>query len=219
MVAEVDKTGLQLSDGTAVPAATVVWAAGVRASNLAGRLGLRLGSHDRIKVTATCQVAQHPEVFAIGDIAEIPGYDDGQPLPMLAQVAIQSGRHAARGIQALLRGGGPPLFRYKDLGNMAAVGRGFAVARIGRARLSGLPGFLAWLLVHIVRLAGMRTRWVVLVNWVSGFVFRNHPVRLIAEPAPPRDQAPVALSRREEQRSCNPEWWGSGAWARASCGG
>jgi NADH dehydrogenase len=62
---------------------------------------------------------------------------------------------------------------------MAAVGHGFAVARVGRVRLSGLAGFLAWLVVHIARIAGMRTKWLVLANWVSGYLFRNHPVRFI----------------------------------------
>jgi NADH dehydrogenase len=155
MVHEVDKTGLQLSDGTAIPAAVVVWAAGVRASHLADGLGFHLGSYKRINVTPTCQVEGHPEVFAVGDIAEI--CQGGQPLPMVAQVAIQSGRHAARCIEAVLRQASPQPFRYKDLGMMAAVGHGFAVARVGRVRLSGLAGFLAWLVVHIARIAGMRT--------------------------------------------------------------
>lgn len=145
-------------------------------------------------MTATCQVGGHPEVFAVGDIGEIPGHGDGQPLPMLAQVAIQSGRHAARGIEALLRGDGPPLFRYQDLGTMATVGHGFAVARIGRVLLSGMAGFLVWLVVHIARLEGMRTRWVVLANWVSGCVFRGHPVRLIAEPVLPSNQIPATAA-------------------------
>ncbi|MEU9886883.1 NAD(P)/FAD-dependent oxidoreductase [Sphaerisporangium sp. NPDC051011] len=182
MVTEVDKTGLRLKDGTTVPAATVVWAAGVRSSHLADGLGLRLGSHERIVVTPTLQVDGHPEVFAVGDFAEIPQPDAGEPLPMLAQVAIQSGRQAARNIGALLRGDIPQPFRYKDLGTMATVGRGFAVADIGPVRLSGQPGFLAWLVVHIARIAGMRNRWLVLANWVSGYLFRNRPVRLIVGP-------------------------------------
>ncbi|MFE4418756.1 NAD(P)/FAD-dependent oxidoreductase [Streptomyces sp. NPDC056817] len=182
MVTEVDKTGLRLKDGTRVPAATVVWAAGVRASHLADSLGLRLGSHKRITVTPALQVDGHPEVFVVGDFAEIPQPDAGEPLPMLAQVAIQSGRQAGRNIGALLRGDIPQPFRYKDLGTMATVGRGFAVADIGPVRLSGQPGFLAWLVVHIARIAGMRTRALTLANWVSGYLFRNRPVRLIVGP-------------------------------------
>lgn len=194
MVTEVGKTGVRLKDGTTVPAATVVWAAGVRASHLADGLGLRLGSHERIAVTPALQVDGHPEVFAVGDFAEIPQPDAAEPLPMLAQVAIQSGRQAAKNIGALLRGDAPQPFRYKDLGIMATVGPGFAVADIGPVRLSGKPGFLAWLAVHIVQLGGVHTRWLVLANWVSGYVFRNRPVRLIAsprgaDPGQPQDQA------------------------------
>jgi len=182
MVAEVGKTGLRLKNGATVPAATVVWAAGVRASHLADGLGLALGSHKRITVTPTLQVDGHPEVFAVGDVAEIRQPGGGRPLPMLAQVAIQSGRQAGRNIGALLRGEIPQPFRYKDLGTMATVGRGFAVAGIGPVRLTGQAGFLAWLVVHIARIAGMRNRGLVLANWVSGYLFRNRPVRLIVGP-------------------------------------
>jgi NADH dehydrogenase len=189
-VVEVDDTGLRLTDGSVIPAATVVWAAGVRAAHLADGLGLSLGSHDRIKVTSTCQLDGHPEVFAVGDLAEIP--QDGRPLPMLAQVAIQSGRHAARSIETLLSAGTPEPFRYRDLGTMATIGRGFAVADIGPVKLSGLVGFIAWLAVHIARTMGMHARWVVLANWVSGYLFRNPPVRLISRPARPPGSAGCA---------------------------
>ncbi|MDR3034421.1 MAG: NAD(P)/FAD-dependent oxidoreductase [Kitasatospora sp.] len=181
-VTEVDKAGLRLKDGTTVPAATVVWAAGVRASHLADSLGVRLGSHERITVTPTLQVEGHPEVFAVGDFAEIPQPEAGKPLPMLAPVAMESGRQAARNIDALLRGDIPQPFRYKDLGTMATVGRGFAVASIGSVRLSGHSGFMAWLVAHIAKITGVHTRWLVLSNWVSGYLFRNRPVRLIVGP-------------------------------------
>ena len=197
-VAEVDETGLRLKDGSVIPAATVVWAAGVRAAHLADGLGLRLGSHDRIKVTPTCQLDGRPEVFAVGDLAEIT--QDGQPLPMLAQVAIQSGRHAARAIGTLQRAGTPEPFRYRDLGTMATIGRGFAVADIGPVKLSGLVGFLAWLLVHIARIAGMRARWVVLADWVSGYLFRNRPVQLFPWELPPERAPSRAGSRAPRPR-------------------
>jgi NADH dehydrogenase len=179
-VIEVDDEGLQLQDKSTVAAATVVWAAGVRASHLSDGLGVSLGSHGRVKVTPSLQVPAHPEVFAVGDVAEIP--DGSAQLPMLAQVAIQSGRHAARNVETLVAGGSPSPLRYKDLGTMATVGRNFAVAQIGRLQFSGLVGFLAWLVVHIARIVGVRTRWLVLANWVSGYLFGNRPVRLITGP-------------------------------------
>lgn len=102
---------------------------------------------------------------------------------MLAQVAIQSGRHAARSIAADISDGresGP--FRYRDLGTMASVGRNDAVAEIGPIRLSGFMGWLAWLLVHIARTVGLQARASVVISWISGYVFADRPVRLITGP-------------------------------------
>ncbi len=179
--ADIDDDGLELHGGATIPAATVVWGAGVRAAPLADGLGLEQGSHHRLKVSDTLQVPGHPEVLAIGDLAEIP--QDGQrPLPMLAQVAIQSGRHAGESIAARARGDQPVAFRYRNLGTMATQGRNAAVAQIGPVKLSGMLGWLAWLLVHIVRTGGLRTRLLVLVNWAAGYLLTDRPVRLIAGP-------------------------------------
>lgn len=177
MVSEVHETGLHLKDGGVIPAATVIWAAGVRASHLTDNLGLEVGSHQRIKVGSSLQVPGHPEMFAIGDVAEIP--QERGSLPTLAQVAIQSGRHAGEGIEALVAGRQPGPFRYRNLGTRATVGRDFAVAEIGPVRLSGMLGCLSWLFLHIARIAGVRTRWQVLTDWTSGYLFRDRPVRLI----------------------------------------
>lgn len=179
--AEIDAQGLKLRDGRTIPTATVVWAAGVRAVELADGLGLEQGSHHRLKVSDTLQVPGHPEVFAVGDLAEIP-QSGGEPLPMLAQVAIQSGRHAAEAIIAIGRGEQPSPLRYRDLGTMATQGRNAAVAQIGPIKLSGMSGWLAWLLVHIARIAGLRTRALVLINWAAGYLLTDRPIRLIAGP-------------------------------------
>ena len=120
-------------------------------------------------------------MLAIGDLAEIP-LDHDRPLPMLAQVAIQSGRHAAGVIVATLQGRAPEPFHYRDLGTMATQGRNAAVAQIGPLKLSGMLGWLAWLLVHIARIAGLRTRLEVLANWIAGYLLTDQPVRLIAGP-------------------------------------
>jgi NADH dehydrogenase len=183
---DIDDAGLHLRDGPMIACATVVWAAGVRATSLADRLGLAQGSHHRVKVSRTLQVPGRAEVLAIGDVAAIP-QDGDEPLPMLAQVAIQSGRHAAGVILATLGGSSPRAFRYRDLGTMATQGRNAAVAQIGPVKLSGLLGWLAWLLVHIARIAGVRTRLLVLVNWAAGYLFTDRPVRLIAAPGPGPD--------------------------------
>ena len=178
-VARVDEAGLNLEGGGRIDAATVVWAAGVLANPLAGCFPAT-GSHGRVIVGPTLQVERHPEVFVVGDLAQIPG--SAGPLPMLAQVAIQSGRHAARSVLSLCDSGEPRPFHYRDLGIMAALGRGDAVAQIGRLHLMGLPGWLAWLGLHIARTVGLQTKATVLVDWASGFLFADRPVRLITGP-------------------------------------
>lgn len=175
-VADVDEGGLTLEGGRRIEAATAVWAAGVRANALAQALPVT-GSHGRVIVDATLQIPRHPEIFVVGDMAQIPG--PAGPLPMLAQVAIQSGRHAARSILALCAGGQARPFRYRNLGMMATVGRGDAVAELGPLRLSGLTGWLVWLGVHIARIASPEAKASVILGWVSGFVFRDRPVRII----------------------------------------
>jgi NADH dehydrogenase len=186
-VTNVDADGLTMAGGDRIEAATVVWAAGVRANALAGALPVT-GSHGRVVVGPALQVARHPEIFVAGDMAQIPGR--AGPLPMLAQVAIQSGRHAARSVLALCAGGKARRFRYRDLGTMATVGRGEAVAQIGQLHLTGLPGWLAWLGVHIARTAGPEARATVILGWVSGFVFGVRPVRIITGPGQPASTGP-----------------------------
>jgi len=185
-VADVDESGLILDGGERIDAATVVWAAGVRAAPLADALGIELASHGRIPVGPTLQLAGHPEVSLVGDLAEIPDGDGA--LPMLAQVAIQSGRHAARSIVAQISRAQVDRFHYRDLGTMATVGRNDAVAQLGPLQLSGFVGWLAWLFVHIVRTVGLEARASVVLIWISGYLFADRPVRLITGP------------RREHQR-------------------
>jgi len=179
LVVAADKGGLVLKDGRRIASATVVWAAGVRANPLADCFPAT-GSHGRVIVGPTLQVERHPEVFVVGDSAEIPGRRGA--LPMLAPVAIQSGRHAAHSVLALSNGQTATAFRYRDLGTLAVLGRGDAVAQIGRVHLSGMSGWLAWLGVHVARANSWQTRATVMLDWVSGLVFTDRPVRLITRP-------------------------------------
>ncbi|MGH8994860.1 MAG: NAD(P)/FAD-dependent oxidoreductase [Acidimicrobiales bacterium] len=189
-VADVDEGGLSLDGGRRIETATVVWAAGVRANPLADTLPAT-GSHGRVIIGPTLQVERHPEVFVVGDMAEIPA--KAGPLPMLAQVAIQSGRHAARQILDLEAGRKPAPFRYRDLGTMAALGRGDAVAQVGRLHLTGLEGWLAWLGLHIVRTVGLQAKTTVVLDWASGFLFADRPVRLITGPDHDPREVPTKL--------------------------
>ncbi len=178
-----DASVVRLRDGTEIHAGTVVWAAGVRAEVLADTLGIDLGTQARIPVAATLQLSGHPEVLAAGDIAEIK--QDGQPLPMLAPVAMQSGAHAARVIADLIAGHEPQPFRYKAYPTMATIGRGDAVVEGTRWRVHGLAGWLLWMVVHLGRVAGVRSRFSVVVDWSTAFLLRDRPMRLIIRPRRP----------------------------------
>ena len=176
-VEEVTDASLRLAGGKDVAAGTVVWTAGVRASDIGTALGTKLGRQSRIEVDPTLQVSGHPMVFVIGDLAG--PVDGGVPLPMLIPVAMQQGRHVATTIARLVQNGGATAFRYKDPGIMATIGRNSAVAQLGRVQLSGFLGWLMWLAVHLVNVISFRSRIVVLVNWAWDYVFYDRPIRLI----------------------------------------
>ncbi|MDQ6720723.1 MAG: NAD(P)/FAD-dependent oxidoreductase [Candidatus Dormibacteraeota bacterium] len=176
-VEEVTDASLRLAGGKDVAAGTVVWTAGVRASDIGTAFGAKLGRQSRIEVDPTLQVSGHPMVFVIGDLAG--PVDGGVPLPMLIPVAMQQGRHVATTIARLAQNGGATAFRYKDPGIMATIGRNSAVAQLGRVQLSGFLGWLMWLAVHLVNVISFRSRIVVLVNWAWDYVFYDRPIRLI----------------------------------------
>jgi NADH dehydrogenase len=160
---------------------TVVWAAGVTASPLARTLGVPLDRVGRVLVEPDLSVPGHPEALVIGDVAAFH-HDPataGAPLPGLAPVAIQMGRHAARTILDAARGVPSRPFRYRDRGIMATIGRGAAVAQSGRLRLTGLVAWIAWVLVHVLLLIGFRNRLVVMIEWAWAYVTFNRGVRLI----------------------------------------
>jgi NADH dehydrogenase len=176
-VEEVTASSIRLAGGQEIAAGTIAWTAGVRASDIGSALGLELGRQARIEVDPTLQVRGHPVVFVIGDLAG--SVDRGAPLPMLIPVAMQQGRHVAATISDLVRNGGASSFRYKDPGIMATIGRNSAVAQLGRVHLSGFPGWLMWLGVHLVNVISFRSRIVVLVNWAWDYLFYDRPIRLI----------------------------------------
>ena len=175
-------TGVTLDDGTAIPAATLVWTAGVSASPLGAQLTAATGRGGRVPVRATLQLPGHDEVQVIGDLAELEVA--GTPLPMLAPVAIQQGEHAARNVLSMLHGGPAAPFRYRDKGTMATVGRNVAVVQLGRIRVAGFIGWLMWLFVHLMYIVTFRSKAVVLINWAWNYVFNDRPVRLITEVSP-----------------------------------
>jgi NADH dehydrogenase len=164
--------------GESIEAATVLWAAGVAASPVGGTLGVPTDRAGRVLVQQDLTIPGHPEVFVAGDLASLNGRD-GKPLPGVAQVAIQMGKHSARNIRRSIAGEANLPFKYVDLGNMATIGRGFAIADFGWLRLKGWIAWLAWLFVHIMNLIGFRNRLVVLVQWAWAYFSYQRAIRLI----------------------------------------
>jgi NADH dehydrogenase len=138
-----------------------------------------LGRGGRVPVTADLSLADHPEVFVIGDLAASPT-DDGRPLAQVVQPAMQGGRHAAAQIDARVGGRPGSPFVYVDKGSMATIGRNQAVADLGRGiRLHGFVGWVAWLGLHLVYLLGFRNRAAVLVNWAWNYLTYDRGSRMI----------------------------------------
>ncbi len=180
MVVGVDADGVDLraQDGTTtrVQARCKIWAAGVQAARIGRRVaeqaGVETDRAGRVPVEPDCTVPGHPEVFVIGDMMTLDG------LPGVAQVAMQSGRHAAGQIVRRLRGEptGQP-FRYHDKGSMATISRFRAIATIGRAEVSGVAAWLLWLVVHLLYLVGFKNRVTTLLHWSVSFLGRGRSER------------------------------------------
>lgn len=178
MVTAVSKEGVRLGTEK-VPAATVLWAAGVRASGIGRKLGVESDSAGRVRVASDLSIPGHPDVFVVGDLAHSLDQRTGAPLPGVATVAMQQGIHVARTILAERAGRSRAAFRYVDMGQMATIGRGRAVCEFGRMRFAGLFAWWFWLLVHIYRLTGFRNRLSVMVQWGWSFITFDRGARLI----------------------------------------
>ena len=164
--------------GVRIPTKTVVWAAGNLASPLLRSLGAPVDRQGRAVVGEDCTLPGHPEVFVLGDAACFD-HQEGGPLPGLSPVAIQMGRYAANAISRDLAGHARRPFRYRDKGQLAVIGRGRAVADIGRFHFSGFFAWLTWIFVHIFFLVGFRNRIIVLMEWAWSYFTFQHGARLI----------------------------------------
>ena len=174
-----------------IVARTVLWAAGVAASPLAKSLGVPLDRAGRVPVTPELTVPGHPEIFVIGDLASLQ--QDGKPLPGVAPVAMQQGRHSAENLRRVIRGEPPLPFRYHDKGSLAVIGRGAGVAEFTKLRWSGAIAWWAWLLVHIYYLIGFRNRVLVLLEWAWAYLTWQRGARLITG-GPKAESPPRATS-------------------------
>ncbi len=165
-VSKITESGVVLSDGTMLRASLVIWAGGLMAADLSARTGLSLGQGHRIDVQPDLTVAGHPNVYALGDFANVQG-DTGTPLPQLASVAQQAGVHCAKNIAADLSGNLRSAFAYQDKGIMAMIGRNAAVAEVGAKHhaLTGAIAFAAWLGVHALLLTTARAKLGAFFEW------------------------------------------------------
>ncbi|MFE5837969.1 NAD(P)/FAD-dependent oxidoreductase [Arthrobacter sp. NPDC056493] len=182
-VTEVRADGVTLADGTIIPAQIVVWAGGLKAGKIIAESGLPQGKGGRIDVLPDLTAPGAEGVYVLGDSANITDAT-GAKLPQLGSVAEQSGKWAARNIRADLTGGTRQPFAYWDKGYMAMVGRGAAVAELGRKRiqLQGPLAFLSWLGVHLALLPGTQQKIRALSSWLTGYVTHSPSHVVVGRP-------------------------------------
>ena len=185
MVEAVEPGRVRLEGGEAIAADTVVWTAGVAGSALAEAADLPTTKKGTVPVDEHLRAEGDRAVYIIGDCAHFES--GGEPLPMVAQVAIQQGRRAADNILREIKGEPLKPFQYTDLGMMAVIGRGRAVVQRKPVTLTGALAWPIWALVHIGKLVGFRNRLLVMVNWAASYLFSQPGVRLIL-PRPPTDE-------------------------------
>jgi NADH dehydrogenase len=181
-----------------IPTQTVVWTAGVRAEPLAALSGIPTNRDGRVPVTETLQVPGHPEIYVVGDTAHIEA--EGGPLPMVAQVAIQSAAAAAENIVRQIAGRKPVPFRYHDRGSMITIGRNAAGAAIGSRTYTGFFAWILWLVIHLFNLIGFRNRVMVLINWAWDYLLYERAVRFVFPSQTSLSKSPscVFRNRRDE---------------------
>jgi NADH dehydrogenase len=189
IVTRVERDAVYVSDER-IPTRSIFWAAGNVASPLGAQLGAAVDRAGRVLVGEDLSVPGHPEVFVVGDLASF--VDRGVPVPGVAPAANQMGAHAGRQIRAALRGEPRSVFRYRNKGDLATIGRHRAVAKLGSVKFTGPLAWWVWLFVHLLYLVGFRNRASVLVQWAYAYFTSQRGVRLISGPMTPaqREQAP-----------------------------
>ena len=167
-----------------IPARTILWAAGVKASAmgrvLAERTGAKLDRAGRVIVEPDLSVPGHDNIFVIGDLANF-AHQNERPLPGIAPVAMQEGQYVAKLIQKRLKGNSLPPFNYIDAGSLAVIGRNAAVVNLNFASFSGFIAWLFWVFVHIYYLVEFDNKLVVMIQWGWNYFTRKSGARLITD--------------------------------------
>ena len=199
VVAEVTPQKATLGNGEEIFTNTVVWTAGVRGEVLPDDSGIFVGRDGRVPVRDSLQIENDDRIYVIGDLAAIK--EDQRVLPMVAQVAIQSGVKAARNILLQISGKSPEAFRYADRGSMITIGRKAAGVAIGKKTFQGLIAWIMWLVIHLFNLIGFRNRVMVLTNWAWDYLLYERAVRYVFPAKMPADLHSSSCARRNENKS------------------
>lgn len=173
---------IRLDPFQTLPARTLIWTAGVRASGLIDQLGLSQAGQKRIRVLPTLQLPEFSSAYVIGDAAYVEN-SEGKALPMTAPVAMQQAKLTSRNILADMAGSPLIPFTFQDPGMMATIGRNQAVAQIGKFRFTGWIAWLIWLFVHLFQIIGFRNRLLVLFKWSWEYIFYDRMGRLLEHQA------------------------------------
>ncbi len=209
-VAEVTPDQALIKGAEIIHTNTVVWTAGVRGEALPDDSKIPVGPDGRVSVFDTLQIQNQPNIYVIGDLAAIK--EEARVLPMVAQVAIQSGVTAAKNVLLQLAGKSPEAFRYADRGSMIAIGRKAAGVAIGKKTFQGFIAWIMWLIIHLFNLIGFRNRVMVLTNWAWDYLLYERAVRYVfpakipagsqyCSCAKPDDTFPTAPSEIEKYSS------------------
>ena len=186
---------------TTIPAQTILWAAGVKASGMSKVLseatGVELDRAGRVIVEPDLSIANHPNIFVIGDLANY-AHQNGKPLPGVAPVAMQEGKYVAKLIQKRLQEETLPAFRYIDKGSLAVIGQNEAVANLGFVKLSGFLAWFVWIFAHIYYLIEFDNKLVVMVQWAWNYITHGRGARLITgQDTPATSNLPASLPRKQ----------------------
>ena len=191
-----------------LPAANVIWAAGVQGAPMVRSTGAELDRQGRVRVAPDCSIPGYPRTFVVGDLAAQVDAKSGRPIPGVAQGAIQMGRFVGRILRQELAAGATqgagatpgdrPAFSYRDKGNMATIGRASAVADLAGRSFGGFFAWLLWSAIHVAFLIGFRNKVLVMVNWAWQWIFQARGARLITGSPEIDVKRPTDLSRHAE---------------------
>lgn len=199
MVTNINADGVELGEERIV-AATVLWAAGVEASELGKTGGMQVDNRGRVMVEPDLSLSGHSHVFVAGDQACFSD-KDGKQLPGTAPVALQQGKFIGKTIRDEVAGKPRSKFHFHDKGQMATIGRSRAIVEVGRFKLSGFFAWIVWLVVHVFYLTGFKNRVLVVMQWAWSYLSFRRGARLIVDPVSQQQQQeiPPPVSTPEEQ--------------------